>query len=162
MKVGMVRPVPILLLLAAALLGGGLLLLLRDDIRLRSAAAIPVHGHRRPADFSLPEFPGAREFDSIEAGPGRGSASYRLRRGSSAEVVGFYRKELGKAGWKFTRQLRVRQPAAAPNTPGLAGLSARWEHRENRRRLSLQAFDFPGMENRVQVLLIWSPPMEGG
>lgn len=118
-----------------------------------------------PSYFGFPEYPTAFDFHSMATGKQvYGSASYSVKKGTAADVAGFYRKTLEAKGWSFAGKQTARERPGEPGSPTartVTGLRLTWARPSEDRRLTLTALDFPQKSSSAQVSLSWKPLSEG-
>jgi hypothetical protein len=135
-----------------------------------SGAALPqrpiMGGKKRPRDYKLPEYPTAYGFMSSDDGTSdRGSSAFSVRKGTAKAVTAFYLNTLLLAGWEFERSEVVKQRFGEKDDPKsvlLTGVRQYWGERNGYRKLTVLAMDLIKKGSTAQVVLSWSPALEGG
>lgn len=116
-----------------------------------------IHERKSPASFGLPSPPTAFSFESMAAGPSRGSSAFEVKQGSAATVSAFYVEKLGAKGWVFLSQKPVDVRPDEHKTTVFHGVRTEWIHKQLGRHLALTALDDARPDHKAQVALSWSP-----
>ena len=101
-----------------------------------------IRGHHHPAEYGLPAYRTAFEFNSLVVDGNTGSVAYSVKGGTAQEVVAYYREQLPKKGWHIVSERPTSEtPGEGKGASPVSGWQQIWTQVKPSRRLILLALD---------------------
>lgn len=127
-----------------------------DSIPVQDSPAA-VHGKKTPKDYSLPVYPSAFDFHSMEMGSQGGSAAFSVKQGTAAEICRYYIQQLGAGGWEYRwKSDTSASPGDSAHPITLKGTRVRWIDWKKRKQLTLLALNDTQKGRSAQAVLSWA------